>query len=203
MKTSAKRSPENTRGKILQAAFDEFYKNGFQGGSINRIVHGAGTTKGALFHHFRGKNDLGYSVVREVIDPHFKQQWSDPLANSTDPIADLKRIFRQCAKREIADGGLVHGCPLNNLAQEMSPLDEKLRRSLEKIYFAWRETMAAAFARGIKAGKVRKDVSPRKVAAFIVAAQAGMAGTAKNAQDKELLLQTGQALFDYLDSLKP
>src|SRR6266516_3873070 len=194
MKTTAKRSPENTRGKILQAAFDEFYKNGFQGGSLNRIVDEAGTTKGALFHHFKGKKDLGYAVVREVIHPQFMQHWSDPLAYSTDPIADLKRIFRQCAKREIADGGL---------AQEMSPLDEKFRKSLAKIYGAWRETVAAAFARGIKAGKVRKDVSPRKVAAFIVAAQAGMAGTAKNAQDEALLLQTSQAFFDYLDSLKP
>jgi TetR/AcrR family transcriptional regulator, transcriptional repressor for nem operon len=203
MKTTATRTPENTRGKILRAAFEEFYRNGFQGGSLNRIVDDAGTTKGALFHHFKGKKDLGYAVVREVIHPHFKQQWSDPLANSTDPITDLKRIFRQCAKREIANGGLVHGCPLNNLAQEMSPLDERFRQSLDKIYGSWRECLAAAFARGIKAGKVRKDVSPRKVAAFIVAAQAGMAGTAKNAQDEELLLQTGQALFDYLDSLKP
>src|SRR5215471_8326986 len=159
MKTSAKRSPENTRQSILDAAFDEFYKNGFQGGSLNRIVGNARTTKGALFYHFKGKKDLGYAVVREVIHPHFKQQWSDPLANSTDPITDLKRIFRKCAKKEIADDGLVHGCPLNNLAQEMSPLDERFRQLLEKIYFAWRETMAAAFARGIKAGKVRKDVS--------------------------------------------
>src|SRR6266851_1826350 len=203
MKTTVTRTPENTRGKILEAAFDEFYKNGFQGGSLNRIVHRAGATKGALFHHFKGKKDLGYAIVREVIHPRFNQQWSDPLAHSTDPITDLKRIFRQGAKREIAGGGLVLGCPLNNLAQEMSPLDEKFRQSLEKIYVAWRETVAAAFARGIKAGKVRKDVSPPKVAAFIVAAQAGMAGTAKNTQDEELLLQTSQALFDYLDSLKP
>src|SRR5437867_2162392 len=203
MKTTAKRSPENTRGKILQAAFDEFYKNGFQGGSLNRIVDEAGTTKGALFHHFKGKKHLGHAVVREVIHPHFKQQWSDPLANSTDPITDLKRIFRQGAKRKIADGGLVHGCPLNNLAQEMSPLDEKFRQSLDKIYVAWRETVAAAFARGIKAGKGRKDVSRWEVAAFIVAAQAGMAGTAKNSQNEELLLQMSHALFDYLDSLKP
>jgi len=41
------------------------------------------------------------------------------------------------------------------------------------------------------------------VAAFIVAAQAGMAGTAKNSQNEELLLQMSHALFDYLDSLKP
>ena len=203
MRVTTNRSPENTRQRILDAAFDEFYKNGFQGGSLNRIVDEARTTKGAVFHHFKGKKDLGYAVVREVIHPRFKQQWSDPLANSTDPITDLKRIFRQGAKREIANGGLVHGCPLNNLAQEMSPLDEKFRQSLEKIYVAWRETMAAAFDRGIKAGKVRKDVSPPKVAAFIVAAQAGMAGTAKNTQDEALLLQTSHALFDYLDSLKP
>ena len=202
MITVATRSPENTRGKILQAAFEEFYKNGFQGGSLNRIVDEARTTKGALFYHFKGKKDLGYAVVREVIHPHFKQQWSDPLVSSIDPITDLKGIFRQCAKRAIANGGLVNGCPLNNLAQEMSPLDEKFRQSLQKIYVAWRETMAAALARGIKAGKVRKDVSPQKVAAFLVAAQAGMAGTAKNAQDAALLLQTSQALFDYLDSLK-
>ena len=203
METTAKRSPEDTRQRILDAAFNEFYKNGFQGGSLNRIVDDAATTKGALFHHFKGKKHLGHAVVREVIQPDFKQQWSDPLAHSSDPITDLKRIFRQGAKRKIADGGLVHGCPLNNLAQEMSPLDEKFRQSLEKIYVAWRETVAAAFARGIKAGKVRKDVSPRKVAAFIVAAQAGMAGTAKNSQNEELLLQMSHALFDYLDSLKP
>src|SRR6266446_4545759 len=194
MRETTNRSPENTRQRILDAAFDEFYKNGFQGGSLNRIVVEARTTKGAVFHHFKGKKDLGVAVVREVIQPDFKQQWSDPLAHSSDPIIDLKRIFRQGAKREIAGGGLVHGCPLNNLAQEMSPLAEKFRQSLEKIYFAWRETMAAAFDRGIKAGKVRKDVSPRKVAAFIVAAQAGMAGTAKNSQDEELLLQTSQSM---------
>jgi len=65
-----------------------FTKNGFQGGSLNRIVVEARTTKGAVFHHFKGKKDLGYAVVREVIHPRFNQQWSDPLANSTDPITD-------------------------------------------------------------------------------------------------------------------
>src|SRR5439155_25334527 len=73
MKATSTRGPENTRGKILQAAFDEFYKNGFQGGSLNRIVDEAGTTKGALFHLFRGKKDLGYGVVREFIHPEFMQ----------------------------------------------------------------------------------------------------------------------------------
>src|SRR5258708_3752968 len=203
MRVTTNRSPENTRQRILDAAFDEFYKNGFQGGSLNRIVDDAATTKGALFHHFKGKKDLGVAVVREVIQPDFKQQWSDPLAYSSDPIADLKRIFRQSAKTKIANGGLVYGCPLNNLAQEMSPLDEKFRQLLEKIYVAWRETMAAAFARGIKVGKVREDVSPPKVAAFIVAATAGTAGTATNNHGVALPLSPSQGFLHYFGNLEP
>jgi len=203
MRTTTNRAPENTRRKIVKAAFDEFYRNGFHGGSINRIVKKAGTTKGALFHHFNGKDDLGYAVVEEVIQPEMKKRWFDSLANSTDPIADLKRAFKEYRKEEIRSGLLLNGCPLNNLAQEMSPLDEGFRERIERVYDSWRDCLAKAFARGIKAGKVREDVSPRQVATFVVAAQTGMIGTAKNAQSDALLMQAGQALFDYLDGLKP
>lgn len=203
MKTSAIRAPKETRRRILNAAFLEFYRTGFQGGSLNRIVSEARTTKGALFHHFKDKNDLGYAVVEEVIQPRIKSHWFDPLADSIDPIAGVKQLMRRFVKEEQADGRLVQGCPLNNLAQEMSPLDEGFRRRLEKVYAAWREALEAAFARGIKAGKVRKVISTRSAAAFVVAALAGIIGTAKNAQSEELLKQAGEGLFDYLDSLRP
>jgi len=203
MKITATRAPEATKQRILQAAFEEFYLNGFQGGSLNHIVDEAGTTKGALFHHFEGKNELGCAVVEEVIQPLIKARWLDPLANSIDPIADLKNTLRQFVKDEARSGRIAQGCPLNNLAQEMSPLDEGMRKRIEKVYAAWREAMAAAFARGVKAGTVREDISPRKVAAFVVAAQAGIIGTAKNAQSAELMAEAGAGLLDYLDSLKP
>jgi hypothetical protein len=85
----------------------------------------------------------------------------------------------------------------------MSPLDENFRKRIEKVYATWRECLEAAFARGIKAGNVRKDVSPRNVAAFIVAAQTGIIGTAKNAQSEELMKRAGEAFFEYLESLRP
>ena len=197
------RAPEKTRRKILKAAFDEFYRNGFQGSSINRIVDQAGTTKGALFHHFKDKNDLGYAVVEEVVFLDIKERWLDPLADSVDPIDALKKTMRQFAREEDANGRLIQGCPLNNLAQEMAPLDEGFRRRLEKIYSTWREALEAAFARGIKAGTVRKGISTRKAAALVVAALEGIIGTAKTAQSIELLKQAGQGLFDYLDTLRP
>jgi TetR/AcrR family transcriptional repressor of nem operon len=196
------KAPEETRRKILYAAFQEFHKNGFQGGSLNHIIETSDTTKGALFHHFAGKDQLGYAVLEEIIEPHLRELWFDPFAKSNDPIADIKRTVQQCSAKCRQSGVLERGCPLNNLAQEMSPLDENFRKRIEKVYAAWRDSLETAFARGIKAGNVRKDVSPRNVAAFIVAVQTGIIGTAKNAQSEELMKRAGEAFFDYLDSLK-
>jgi AcrR family transcriptional regulator len=201
-KTTATRTPDLTRKKILEAAFMEFYKNGFQGGSLNEIVAKAGTTKGALFHHFAGKQELGYAVVDEIIAPLLEQRWLAPLADSDDPIADMKRLFRHFAKEDTASGYYVQGCPLNNLAQEMSPLDEGFRGRIDRLYAAWRKRYADALGAGIAAGKVRKDVSPRKVAALVVATQMGIWGTGKSSQNNDLMIQASDALCGYLESLR-
>lgn len=197
------RDPEATRKKILETAFAEFYRNGFQGGSLNRIVESAGITKGALFHHFAGKQELGYAVVEEIIDPILKQRWIDPLRNSENPIGDLKRAFRQFVKEDINSGAFLQGCPMNNLAQEMSPLDDGFHKRIEALYDSWRKCYVAAFAAGVRAGKVRKNVSPRHAAALIVAGQIGIWGTAKHSRSKELMEQASEAMCLYLDSLKP
>src|SRR5260370_28077537 len=198
----ATKAPEATRRKILAAAFEEFYKNGFQGGSLNHIVEVAGTTKGALFHHFAGKQELGYAVVDEIIGPILKQRWLDALADSTNPIADLKRAFRQFVKEDIASGHFVQGCPLNNLAQEMSPLDEAFRKRIDRLYAAWRKSFAAAFAECMKAGKVRKGVAPTDVAALVVAAQMGIWGTGKSSRGEGLMVHAGGVFFWGPDSPK-
>ena len=197
------RASEATRRKILMAAFEEFYRHGFQGGSLNQIVEAAGTTKGALFHHFAGKQQLGYAVLDEIIGPVFKERWLEPLAGSTDPIAGMKRAFRQFVKVDIENGSYVQGCPLNNLAQEMSPLDDGFRKRIDKLYAAWRRCYADAFAEGIKTGKVRKNVRPTEAAALLVASQMGIWGTGKSSRSHELMLQIGEAICGYLDSLRP
>ncbi len=191
-----------TRQNILNAAFVEFYKHGFQGGSLNHIIEASGTTKGALFHHFTGKQELGYVVVEEIIEPLLRHRWIDPIKASTDPLADLKKAFRQFVKEDMDSGAWIQGCPLNNLAQEMSPLDEGFRTRIDALYSTWRTSLAAALTDGVRTGRVRKGVSPRNVAAMLVAAQMGIWGSAKNSQSKELMSQTSEALCDYLDSLR-
>lgn len=191
----------STRDKILGTAFNEFYRHGFQGGSINRIVTDAGITKGALFHHFTGKNELGYHVVDEIIRPLVEKNWISPFQDTNDPIRVLRQTMYRMAENE--KDTICQGCPLNNLGQEMSPLDEGFRTRINAIYDDQRHAIQGAFERGIEAGLVRQNVSPQRAAAFIVAALAGMVGTAKNAQCRDLLMVAGEGLIDYLDSLKP
>jgi AcrR family transcriptional regulator len=190
-----------TREKILGTAFHEFYRHGFQGGSLNRIVADAGITKGALFHHFAGKHELGYQVIDELIRPYIESTWIQPLQKSNDPLRTLRQIIYKSG--EATKDDICQGCPLNNLAQEMSPLDEGFRTRINAIYDAQRQAIKGAFDRGIKAGLVRKNVSPERAAAFISAALAGIAGAAKNAQCCDLMQVAGEGLIDYLDSLKP
>jgi TetR/AcrR family transcriptional regulator, transcriptional repressor for nem operon len=196
------RAPEATRRKILDAAFVEFYANGFQGGSLNHIVEVAGTTKGALFHHFDSKQDLGYAVMDDVIGPLLLARWLEPLAESTDPIADMQRAFRRYVEADIAAGHWLQGCPLNNMAQEMSPLDEGFQQRINRLYDTWRAQYAAALERGMQAGTVRPSISPRNIAALIVAAQMGIWGSGKSSRSADVMRQATDGVCDYLESLR-
>ena len=196
---SNSKAAEETRMRIMTTAFNEFYRRGFQGASLNRIVEEASTTKGALFHHFSGKSDLGHAVVDELLYPEVKAVWIDPLQQSDDPIETIGSILKKLISDCTADR-LCQGCPLNNLAQEMSPLDEDFRLRLERIYTEWREAIQGAFERGIASGRIRKNAQAKRIATFMVACFAGTIGTAKNAQDPEIFALSGGALMEYLES---
>lgn len=198
----AVRAPEETRRKILMAAFAEFYANGFQGGSLNRIVEAAGTTKGAVFHHFTSKQDLGYAVVDDVIGPLLLQRWIDPVTDTDDPVSELQKAFRRYVNEDIAAGNIRFGCPLNNLAQEMSPLDAGFHDRINALYDRWREAYAHALERGIQAGTVKASVSPSGAAALVVAAQMGIWGSGKSSQDETIMRQAAQGVCDYLEGLR-
>jgi TetR/AcrR family transcriptional regulator, transcriptional repressor for nem operon len=198
---STKRSGD-TREKILNAAFLEFHRNGFQGGSLGRIVEAAQVTKGALFHYFASKQELGYAVVDELIGPLLERRWLEPMTGCDDPIAAIQGAFRRFIGEDIGSGSWLNGCPLNNLAQEMSPLDEGFRTRIERMYATWRSVFSVALRRGIERGMVRADIDPHETATFIVVAQMGIWGTGKYSHEDVLMRQSGEALGRYLDTLR-
>jgi len=197
------REPDVTREKLLSAAFEEMYRSGFQAASLQRILAKAGVTKGALYHHFLDKAALGYAVVDEVVKGLLLERWLGLLDQQTgDSLTALQGVFRERAGNLTADE-IALGCPLNNLAQEMSPLDERFRRLVDATFEAWRKGFAQALERGQAEGTVRQDVDARKVAAFLVAAAEGSYGLAKSANSRTMLRSNLETLATYLDGLRP
>lgn len=196
------RAPEATRRRILEAAFAEFYQHGFQGGSLNHIVEMAATTKGALFHHFEGKQQLGYAVLDDMIGPLLFQRWLDPVVDSSDPLTEIQQAFRRYVEADISSGASLNGCPLNNLAQEMSPLDAGFHERINRLYDIWRERYTVALARGIAAGTVKASAHPLAVATLIVSAQMGIWGSGKSSRRADVMRHGMVAVCEYLESLR-
>jgi TetR/AcrR family transcriptional regulator, transcriptional repressor for nem operon len=196
------RNPDSTREKLLHAAFEEIYRRGFQGASLDTILAKAGVTKGALYHHFPDKAALGYAVVDEVVRGLLLERWGVMAPPSGDPVTSLQRILRSRAAG-VSSREIELGCPLNNLAQEMSPLDQRFRRGVNATFDLWTESVAKDLEHGQKEGTVRRDVDPRKVAAFVVASIEGSFGLAKGAQSAALLRSNLEVLSSFLESLRP
>jgi TetR/AcrR family transcriptional repressor of nem operon len=196
------RDPDVTRDKLLQAAFEEIYRRGFQAASLDTILAKAGVTKGALYHHFPDKASLGYAVVDEVVKGFLLERWGVLEPPSRDPVTTLQRILRRRAANLTAHE-VELGCPLNNLAQEMSPLDQRFRRGVSATFDIWTAAVAKDLARGQAEGTVRKNVDPRKIAAFVVASIEGSFGLAKSAQSAAMLRSNLEVLRWFLESLRP
>ena len=197
--TATSKGPESTRAKILRAAFTEFYKNGFQGGSLNLILDDAGTTKGALYHHFDSKEALGYAVVEEAIAEITRVKWLQPLQVAANPLEALADIIRSTSIRQEHVRG---GCPLNNLAQEMSPLDEGFRKRIAKVFSDWQGAVVNALRWGQEHGHIRGDVDADESASFLLAAYEGYISFAKNSQDPQVLQSGKKNMLCYLDTLR-
>jgi TetR/AcrR family transcriptional regulator, transcriptional repressor for nem operon len=195
------RDPEGTRERLLQAAFREVLRVGFQSAGIDAILAATGVTKGALYHHFGSKEGLGHAVVEEVVATFPRDRWLLPLERSKDkdPIDALIGIVRAIPSRP---RDLKEGCPLVNLAQEMSPLDEQFRRRLERLFQVWKEAIVAALRRGQQEGTVRRDLVPEEAASFLIAMVEGYEVLAKNAQDVKVWNMGIRNIVGWLNSLR-
>jgi len=194
------RDPERTRAILLQAAFREMYRSGFRSSDLDAILTASGVTKGALYYHFDSKEALGYAVVDEIIAGLTFQKWVRPLQHAKNPIDVLVRIIQSDSpKRE----NLRRGCPLLNMSQEMSGLDEGFRKRTARVFREWHDAIAMALRDGQQRGVVRSDISADETATFVIAVYEGYTSLAKNSQDAKTLRSGQRKVSQHLESLRP
>ena len=191
----------DTRGEILFAAYKEIHVNGFQSASLSNILARTGVTKGALYHHFKDKTELGYAVVDEVIARRIHLSFIAPLGQFDDPIAGFIRLIED-AGRKFSLTDVERGCPLTVLAQEMASIDEGFRTRLTAIYEQWHRSIANVLLRAREDDLILDDVDPYAMAVTIAAVMEGCLHAAKVAQNLDKLHHCAAGLTQLLQLIK-
>lgn len=191
---------EATREELLHAAFKEIYVYGFQAASLKRILQNVNLTKGALYHHYKSKKELGLAVINNIISERMYGVFMEPLENSNDPVSTLRQILSKKAKT-LSIEEIKFGCPLNNLTQEMSPIDKDFNSSLKKISNRWVSVIKDSLERGEKNGKINLNTNSYAAALFIVASIEGAFSLGKNAKTSDFFEMCMQQLIRYIKTL--
>ncbi len=88
----AKRQPKNTRGRIIDAAWRLFYRQGYEDTTVEEIIRESGTSRGSFYHYFTGKEAL-VGTLSSVFDEKYEQlmETMDPEMNRFEQLMYLNR----------------------------------------------------------------------------------------------------------------
>ncbi len=191
----------DTRERILTQMFLDIHKNGFQGLRADKVIAEMDVTKGALYHYFANKQAIGTAVIDEIIRPNYLHFYRELDRWEGDPIDKLKTHLQFLALKATHED-ISLGCPLNNLVQEMSPVDEAFRLRMKSIVDTIHGSIATALARGQSKGLVRSEVSPEQVAHFLFSSIGGVYSMAKVHREVARFKSNLAMLGQFLDTLR-
>ena len=190
--------PDGLRNAIIDQAFEAFTVHGFGSTSIGDLKAAMGVSGGAFSHHFPTKKALGLAVIRERVAASIEATWIDPLRRAPSAISGLDAVFLSVID-ELDANGKVSGCPLGNLAVELSRQDDDLRLEMDAIYARWRAVIAERLSHRASedpAGPGDAD----GLAALVVATFTGGITMAKASQTSEPLRRSWQRLRSLMAS---
>src|SRR2546423_13459765 len=83
------RQAEATRSLLIAVARENFTEHGYAATSIDDIIQQAGVARGALYHHFPGKEAL-FRAVYETVENEVVARVMDAAAVQTSPWAAVR-----------------------------------------------------------------------------------------------------------------
>jgi AcrR family transcriptional regulator len=171
-----------TRQRILEAANSLMYVRGVNSTSIDDVLEASGTSKSQLYMHFPDK----LTLIREVV--RFRGQL---ILEREQGRLERFRTFgalRRWRDALVKANGLhkgAYGCGLGSMASELSDQDEQSRQSLSETFAAWEMLISDGLRRMQKAGSLRAEADPDRLATFLMAALQGGYLLANAAHDVE------------------
>lgn len=95
-----KEKKQTTKGKIVSAAWNLFYKQGYDNTTVDQIIDASKTSKGSFYHYFNGKDAL-LSSLSYLFDDKYEELVLDidSFDNSFDKLMYLnKELFLMIEK---------------------------------------------------------------------------------------------------------
>ena len=88
---SGKRAAQGraTRGQLIEVATGLFAEYGYEGTSIEAVLTAAGVSRGALYHHFAGKEAL-FTAVLEAVSERITAELTEVISGCTDPVDAMR-----------------------------------------------------------------------------------------------------------------
>lgn len=182
-----------TRDKILNRCFEAICEGGFINLRTDKEIKRLRITKGAFYHYFPGKLDLGYAVVDEILMPSYTERWSS-LEQKTQGVAKALNDIIEEIKVSSTDASVKRGDVLCNLMVEMSNEDEPFRVKLEEVLEAQVKIIQRAILTGKAAGEMKPQIDARSMAYSLVGQLHGCYAVAKTRNSRDVFTLMVNAL---------
>ncbi len=190
----------DAKDRLLETAGELFHDKGYNAVGISEICGQAGVNKGSFYYFFPSKQALALDVVDSVWH-RSRDLLEQTLLADGPPLERLQRYFDMVYDYHAADlesQGHIAGCPLGNLAVEMSTQDSQLRQRLLQAF----EGHIGYFERLLReargAGELPADLDPRSAAESLLALTEGRILLAKTRNDAETLKDLGASALRLL-----
>jgi AcrR family transcriptional regulator len=174
-----RRPPPQSRRELMATAIDCFAAYGYQGTSIDRIARAAGVTKGALYYHFRDKEQLLFEAVRDRV-ADFEHRVVAAVTPVKDPVEAVRKVAASCLFVATRNN---HRRFLLTLMVEALDTNPALAAEFREVMRRFRAFVAALVRIGQERGVFRDEVDP--AAAAKVFAGGVMGGEIQYYQDSD------------------
>jgi len=192
---------ELTKKVIIDKAFTLFYEHGFKSTSINTIMKEATLTKGAFYHHYQNKKEIALEVIEQKVQQRVYDSMILPLFQPGDALEILRTVFVDRIK-SFAFYEKQHGCPMNNLINEIGDTETVYQTALKNIIEKWKASLVNVIDRGKKELAINKDISSTGTAVYLISSFEGIRGIRKLYQDDTILNEYLIGLEQYITQLK-
>lgn len=163
-----------TRDDLMAAALDIFYRRGVSRASLQEIASAAGVTRGALYWHFKNKEDLFDALFQQVFSKLSEQLRHDIDTSSPDALHNLMRALNQMFQRMASDERYRKFCYILHLNCEHTEDNRAIVALLQKYQNLWWQNLCAVFQVCCQQHILPENINIRQAALYFQALFIGL-----------------------------